>query len=197
MFSLIYVWINGWVNNRDAGDLRRYRGHYDVNVMSQLCGFNFLVIPEPSELYFIYWVFTFTNKFDFEGIYSRAYQSSMIIIVRTGHHHQLRHRVFICIYIYIIIMYIITSTNLTIAHLGLKNHILQISTCDYICNKFQTGWLRTMSCAKQWSVRYAYIVYPQISNISRTLAGNIIVDHPDVVGALSVGAAQTTSSFST
>ena len=32
--SLICVWINGWVNNRDAGDLRRYRGHYDVNVMT-------------------------------------------------------------------------------------------------------------------------------------------------------------------
>ena len=35
MFSLIYVWINGWVNNREAGDLRRYRGHYDVNVMDR------------------------------------------------------------------------------------------------------------------------------------------------------------------
>ena len=33
MFSLICVWINGWVNNHEAGDLRRYRGHYDVNVM--------------------------------------------------------------------------------------------------------------------------------------------------------------------
>ena len=33
MFSLIYVWINGWVNNREAGDLRRYRVHYDVIVM--------------------------------------------------------------------------------------------------------------------------------------------------------------------
>ena len=33
MFSLICVWINGWVNNREAGDLRRYRGHYDVSVM--------------------------------------------------------------------------------------------------------------------------------------------------------------------
>ena len=27
MFSLICAWINGWVNNRDAGDLRR---HWDV-----------------------------------------------------------------------------------------------------------------------------------------------------------------------
>ena len=34
MFSLICVWINRWVNNRDAGDLRRHRGHYDVSVMS-------------------------------------------------------------------------------------------------------------------------------------------------------------------
>ena len=33
MFSLICVWINGWVNNREAGDLRRHRCHYDVNVM--------------------------------------------------------------------------------------------------------------------------------------------------------------------
>ena len=33
MFSLICVWINGWENNRKAGDLRRYRAHYDVIVM--------------------------------------------------------------------------------------------------------------------------------------------------------------------
>ena len=33
MFSLICVWINGWVNNREAGDLRRYHAHYDVTVM--------------------------------------------------------------------------------------------------------------------------------------------------------------------
>ena len=33
LFSLICVWINGWVNNREAGDLRRYRAHYDVIVM--------------------------------------------------------------------------------------------------------------------------------------------------------------------
>ena len=39
-FSLICVWINGWVNNRDAGDLRRYRAHYDVTVMT-------IVYPVP------------------------------------------------------------------------------------------------------------------------------------------------------
>ena len=34
MFSLICAWINDWVNNREAGDLRRRHGHSDVNVMN-------------------------------------------------------------------------------------------------------------------------------------------------------------------
>ena len=33
MFYLMCVWINDWVNNGKAGDLRRYRIHYDVTVM--------------------------------------------------------------------------------------------------------------------------------------------------------------------
>ena len=34
MFSLICAWTNGWVNNRDAGDLWPLRAHYDVTVMT-------------------------------------------------------------------------------------------------------------------------------------------------------------------
>ena len=33
MFSLICTRINGWVNNGEAGDLRRHRAHNDVTVM--------------------------------------------------------------------------------------------------------------------------------------------------------------------
>ena len=36
MFSLICVWINGWVNNRETGDLRCHRAHYDIIVMCLL-----------------------------------------------------------------------------------------------------------------------------------------------------------------
>ena len=36
MFSLICVWINGWENNREAGDLRRHRAHYDVIIIVYL-----------------------------------------------------------------------------------------------------------------------------------------------------------------
>ena len=39
--------------------------------------------------------------------------------------------------------------------------------------------------------------YRQVSNIRHTLVGNKIADHSDVVGASPVGAAPTTSSFST
>ena len=37
MFSLICVWINDWVNNREAGDLRRYHALNDVTVMIKTC----------------------------------------------------------------------------------------------------------------------------------------------------------------
>ena len=36
MFSLICARIINWVNNREAGDLRRHRDHYDVSVMVAL-----------------------------------------------------------------------------------------------------------------------------------------------------------------
>ena len=41
MFSLICAWINGWVNNRESGDLRRYCSHYDVIIM---------IINRPAKL---------------------------------------------------------------------------------------------------------------------------------------------------
>ena len=39
-FFLICAWINGWVNNGEAGDLRRHRAHYDVTVMNKsICAY--------------------------------------------------------------------------------------------------------------------------------------------------------------
>ena len=56
------------------------------------------------------------------------------------------------------------------------------------------GFILTKQIAPQ---EVSQRIYHQTSNISRTLVGNEIVDHSDVVGASPVGAAQTTSSFST
>ena len=44
MFTLICARINGWVNNREAGDLRRYRPHYDVIVMMSIVSHTPLLI---------------------------------------------------------------------------------------------------------------------------------------------------------
>ena len=44
MFSLICAWINAWVNNREAGDLRRHRAHYDVIVMGMGHGMSMMSI---------------------------------------------------------------------------------------------------------------------------------------------------------
>ena len=51
MFSLIFVWINGSVNNREAGDLRRHRAHYDVIVMTTVRHGG----PCPAGFIGIYW----------------------------------------------------------------------------------------------------------------------------------------------
>ena len=45
--------------------------------------------------------------------------------------------------------------------------------------------------------KYVNKIYHQTPNIERTLVGNKIFDHSHVVGALPIGAAPTTSSFST
>ena len=46
MFSLICAWINGWINNRKAGNLRRRRAHYEIIIMnaSQIIHFTCIYI---------------------------------------------------------------------------------------------------------------------------------------------------------
>ena len=46
MFSIIFAWIYGWVNNHEAGDLRCHHAHYDVTVMSLM----HICIPGSSTL---------------------------------------------------------------------------------------------------------------------------------------------------
>ena len=53
MFTLICAWISGWVNNRGAGDLRRYRAHYDVTVMRY-----HLITKHNPKFYFLWWTET-------------------------------------------------------------------------------------------------------------------------------------------
>ena len=51
--SLIYAWINSWVNNREAGDLRRHRANYDVMVMNWTLGNIFRCNSNQKEMLFI------------------------------------------------------------------------------------------------------------------------------------------------
>ena len=49
MFSLICVWINDWVNNREAGDLRHHRTHYDVTLMESMSQWDNRIIVIPCD----------------------------------------------------------------------------------------------------------------------------------------------------
>ena len=64
MFSLICTWINRWGNNRDAGDLRRNRTHYDVIVMT------------PDSHCWSYYPIPCENKFSFCNLFKSDNQMS-------------------------------------------------------------------------------------------------------------------------
>ena len=65
MFSLICAWINSWVNNGDAGNLKRHRAHYDVIVM---CYFFHIwscsIIADFSPVIHILYIYTFYYTMD-------------------------------------------------------------------------------------------------------------------------------------
>ena len=68
IFSLICAWTSGWVNYREAGDLRRHRAHYDVtvNIGENIAGIYMeLVIPQnkaqQNKNERIYWGTCFTH----------------------------------------------------------------------------------------------------------------------------------------
>ena len=51
IFSLICAWINGWVNNGEAGDLRRHRAHYDVTLIWNNNFWNGSMLPWLEDLF--------------------------------------------------------------------------------------------------------------------------------------------------
>ena len=66
MLSLIWAWINCWANNREVGDLRHHRAHYDVTVMllfaisevgvaAAQCMPRLLGLNKPSSGYLTHW----------------------------------------------------------------------------------------------------------------------------------------------
>ena len=63
------------------------------------------------------------------------------------------------------------------------------------CNAFSSMKIFDFCIKFHWDMFLR--IYHKTSNISRTLVGNKIVDHSDVVGASPVGTVPTTSSFST
>ena len=70
MFSLIYAWINDWVNNREAGDLRRQHGHYDVIVMWRYmsCAGGKLTNTDQSPVVVLYGGKTHASSKQFNGL---------------------------------------------------------------------------------------------------------------------------------
>ena len=79
MFSLICARINNWVNNREACDLRRHRGHYDVNVLVLITCTTILVMRGFKRLWQVTMIpqkqFRFINAYLQNENYKKTSQS--------------------------------------------------------------------------------------------------------------------------
>ena len=71
IFSLIYAWTNGWANNRNAGDLRRHRAHYDAIVMWQLPRHSVKCLSRRITITYNSWLRYFTIVHSPQIIYAR------------------------------------------------------------------------------------------------------------------------------
>ena len=80
MHSLSCAWINVWVNNREAGDLRCHRAHYDAIVISSY----FLVISACAKplffLYFIQWFVVLDFRCSFNKMICLLYGHTNFIV---------------------------------------------------------------------------------------------------------------------
>ena len=142
MFTLICARIKGWVNNCEAGDLRRNRAHYDVIVMRH-CTLEWM----PEDLA--------DGKLSLVHVMTWCRQATSYYLNQNWPRSPTPRSV---------------TVNEAQCHSNF-NHAI-----SYVCLR---------------------INYRKVSNIRRTLVWNKIIDHSDVVGASPVGAAPTTSSFST
>ena len=93
MFSLICAWMNGWVNNREAGDLRGHCAHYDVIVMLIMlthCGLNKMIATKRTIFWNAFYTFSSTpnGSTGWQCIYIYIYHLSALYhkTIWSSHH---------------------------------------------------------------------------------------------------------------
>ena len=94
VFSLICAWVKVWVNNRDAGDLRRHHTHYDVtaiHIYIYIYIYNTTtstVLEEAKNAYYLRFISIIKKKF-LKHMYASYYACSYLCIdisMFTGDH---------------------------------------------------------------------------------------------------------------
>ena len=94
VFSLIYVWTNGWANTCGAGDLRCHRVHVDVTIMM----FADVIWARGHQLP---WWFCcgYIVTYSYHVIYTPHYKSQANSVPVTGVWNKKMTQIYICIYI--------------------------------------------------------------------------------------------------
>ena len=91
VFSLICVWIKGWVNNLEAGYLRRHRAHYDITVMIEACAHWHVDTSRQKDV----------SSVNVWFIISYMHHTWLYAFAKVRFAHRHKPYIYICVYIYI------------------------------------------------------------------------------------------------
>ena len=82
MFSLICPWINSWVNNHEAGDLKRHRFHYDVIAMFRVTSGAYLICSSQEyvrEISTVYCIWSWCTRKSLLGYWNSSEKFKMLL----------------------------------------------------------------------------------------------------------------------
>ena len=149
MCSLISSWINGWVSNHKAGDLRHHRTHYDVILISvkHNCCLKFMLnknYPVLQRFKFLWWT---TPDF----AHQQAYIPIGIILEEY------------CIWInYTALFYIISNKSV------MKHDLLLLSYMESLSRVLLTVvWTRFMG-------HWCHLYHSTVNNFHRDVDGSLL-----------------------
>ena len=103
VFSLICAWIKGWVNNLEAGDLRRHRAHYDVTAIIEAFAHWYVDTSREKDV----------SSVNVWSIISNMHHTCLYALTKLRFAH--RHKLYIYTYIYIYIQHILHARRHTIS----------------------------------------------------------------------------------
>ena len=141
MFSLICAWINGRVNHREPGDLRRHRAHYDVIIMHDnpsssdiaQCGYNRTVAYHNRTWSVCIFIYELMHIICVNMNLGEEMKTIKTFVVRWLFRIASDHKPLICTVSIMILQYYLQQIHCLCMKASGLMWFVSIAYCDFVC----------------------------------------------------------------